>query len=215
MILRVGTRPSRLAIRQVEEIAGIIPLVRFEVVSILTKGDADKATPLSYFEGSDFFTGEIEAALLKGEIDVAIHSAKDLEEKIPSQLMIAALTGSVSPYECLVSRSGKTLDGLPLRAVIGTSSKKRQEAVLRYRKDLIVKDIRGDIEERLHKLDRGEFDAIIVAHVALIRLGLENRIAEIILPAIIKPYPLQGRLAVQIRKERKDLIGIFRGIHAG
>lgn len=215
MILRIGTRPSRLAIRQVEEVAGMVPFAEFEVIAIPTKGDTDKATPLSYLEGSDFFTGEIEAALLEGEIDAAIHSAKDLEEKMPDRLVIAALTGPVSPYECLVSPSGRTLSGLLPGAAIGTSSKKRQEAVLRYRKDLIVKDIRGDIEERLRKLDRGEFDAIITAHAALIRLGLENRIAEIISPAIIKPHPLQGRLAVQVRRDRTDLISIFGGIHAG
>jgi len=134
---------------------------------------------------------------------------------MPGQLMIVALTGSVSPYECLVSRSGKTLNGLAPGAVIGTSSKKRQGAVLKYRKDLIVKDIRGDIEERLHKLDTGKFDAVIIAHAALIRLGFKNRIAEIISRDIIMPHPLQGRLAVQVKKERRDLIRIFRGIHAG
>lgn len=215
MILRIGTRPSKLAIKQVEEIAKYFPHIKFEIVPIRTTGDNDKTTPLSNMDGSNFFTKEIESALLKGEVDVAVHSAKDLEEKLPGGLIIAALARSISPYECMVSKKYKTLKDLPHGAVVGTSSKKRQQSISSYRTDLVAKDIRGDIEERLNKLDRGEFDAIIVAHAALIRLGFENRISEIISSKIIEPHPLQGRLAVQVRRDRVDLIELFRRIHAG
>jgi len=215
MILRVGTRPSRLAIRQAEEIARYFPYAGCTIVPIATSGDKDKVTPLGDLEKSNFFTKEIESTLLRNEVDIAVHSAKDLEEDMPMGLAIAALTKSISPYECVVSRNHKTLAGLPRQAVVGTSSKKRRQAVYSYRKDLLVKDIRGDIEERLDKLDRGEFDALIVAHAALIRLGIENRIAEIVLPSIIEPHWLQGRLAVQVRRDRKDLIRYVRRIHAG
>jgi hydroxymethylbilane synthase len=186
----------------------------FEIIPIETTGDKDKATPLSYVEGADFFTRQIEDALMDGCIDAAVHSAKDLEERMPAGLTIAALTKSISPYECLVSRSHKSLLELPRGAEICTSSIKRREAIISFRGDFTLKDIRGDIEERLSKLDNGEFDAIITAHAALIRLGLENRISEIIPPDIMEPHPLQGRLAVQIREGRRDLAEIFRSIHA-
>jgi hydroxymethylbilane synthase len=214
MKLRVGTRPSELALKQVKEIARAVPAVEFEIVPIETKGDIDKTTPLSSVEASDFFTQQIEEALLDGSIDAAVHSAKDLEENVPAELVIAALTRSVSPYECLVSRNGRTLKELPEDAVVGTSSINRKEAILKFRNDLVVKDIRGDIKERLRQLDEGHYDAIVVAHAALIRLGYEDRITEIILPSMIEPHPLQGRLAVQVRRDRPAIAEIFRSIDA-
>lgn len=212
--LRIGTRPSPLAIRQVKEVQDLLPSLDFEIVTICTQGDMDKTTPLSETEGSDFFTRQIEQALLEGRIDAAVHSAKDIEEKMPEGLMIAAMTSSVSPYDCLVSRNKQGLDSLPPGSKVGTSSRKRKEAILRYRNDLIVKDIRGDINERLAQLDKGDFDAIFMACAGLIRLGREDRITEVIPPAIVEPHPLQGRLAVQIKRERKDLLEIFRDIDA-
>lgn len=213
-VLKLGTRPSRLAIKQAEEIAALTPSIRFEIITIDTKGDKDKRTPLYKTEETDFFTKELEEALLSGDIDAAIHSAKDIENVIPEGLMIVATTASISPYECLVSPRYGTLTTLPPGAVIGTSSRKRKIAIHKFRDDLVMKDIRGSIEERLEQLDRGYFDAVIVAHAALIRLGYEDRISEIIPPDVIEPHPLQGRLAVQVRKDRLDLIKIFRGIDA-
>jgi len=201
-----------LAIKQVEEIKDLLPGINFETVAISTKGDRDKKASISLTEGTNFFTEEIEAALLRGDVDIAVHSAKDLEDEPPEGLVIAATTASISPHDCLVSRSGLPLDALPKGAVVGTSSRKRREVVLKFRNDLKVKDIRGDINERLTRLDNGEFDAIIVAHAALIRLGYEGRIAQIIPDDIAAPHPLQGRLAIQVLKNRKDLIGIFKDI---
>jgi hydroxymethylbilane synthase len=189
-----------------------LPSVRFEVIKIKTRGDKDKASPLAGREESDFFTREIEEALLDGRIDAAVHSAKDLERVMPRELCIAATTRSISHFECLVSREGHTLEKLPAGDVVGTSSRKRKEAVLRSRPDLVVKDMRGNIDERLKQLDDGKFDAVIIAHAALIRLGLEDRIAQIIPKEIVEPHPLQGRLAIQVRKDRKDLQEIFRSI---
>ena len=104
------------------------------------------------------------------------------------------------------------MEKLPLGACVGTSSRKRRKALMNFRPDLDVKDIRGDIDERLAQLDSGKFDAIIVAHAALIRLGYEDRIAEIIPREIMEPHPLQGSLAVQIRRDRDDLSAIFRSL---
>ena len=210
--IRIGTRPSRLALKQVDEIALYLPGINFDIIPIETSGDRDKVTPLSRRENDDFFTYDIERALLEGEIDVAVHSAKDLEETPPAGLVIAAMTHSISPFECLISKRDLKLSELPPGAIVGTSSRKRKTAVTKFRRDLIVKDIRGNIDERIEQLDSGRFDAIITAHAALIRLGLEERISEIIPPDIIKPHPLQGRLSLQVHAERKDLIDLFRSV---
>jgi len=210
--IKVGTRPSRLAIKQVEEIKSYAHNVNIKIVPIETNGDKDKVTPLSQCEKTDFFTREIEKALLKGNIDAAVHSAKDLEEIPPKELVIAAITNSISPFECLVSRGKLTLQKLPQKAVIGTSSQKRKDAITSFRDDLVTKDIRGNIDERIRQLDEGFFDAIIIAHAALIRLEYQMRIAEIISPKIIEPHPLQGRLAIQVRSDRDDMIELFKHI---
>lgn len=207
--IRIGTRPSQLALNQVEQIKRRMPHVCFDVITIETKGDRDKVTPLSGRENSNFFTYEIEKQLLEGSIDAAVHSAKDIENKMPEELVIVAMTSSISPFECLVSKDGLKLKELRLGSVIGTSSLKRKDAIKKLRKDIIVRDIRGNIDERLGQLDRGDFDAIIAAHAALLRLGYQDRIAEIIPSHIIEPHPLQGRLAVQVRRDREDMIEIF------
>ncbi len=211
--IKVGSRLSKLALKQVEEIQGLLSGLHMEVIPIETTGDKDKKSRLIGHEESNFFTYEIEQALLNREIDAAIHSAKDLEKNMPEALAIAALTRSLSPWESLVSQGNLTLDRLKQGAVIGTSSNKRKEAIARFRPDLVLKDIRGNIEERLEQLDKGDFDAVIIAHAALLRLGLGDRISQIIPENIIMPHPLQGSLAVQIRKDRADLFEIFRGIH--
>lgn len=211
-VLKIGVRPSALAVKQAEEVLAQLPQVSVSIVKIETRGDRDKVSPLSGKEESDFFTDGLEQALLKGEIDAAIHSAKDLEEVIPEGLILAAMTLTLSPFECLVSRGNLTLDKLPPAARVGTSSRKRKEAVISFRPDLLVQDIRGNIDERIEQLDSGKFDAIIVAHAALIRLGYRQRIAQIIPQEIIKPHPLQGRIAVQVRKDRHDLRHIFKGL---
>lgn len=191
----------------------MLPDERFETVLIKTQGDMDKVTPLSLLEGSDFFTREIEHALLEGSIDAAVHSAKDLEEVLPRQLILAAVTASISQFECLVSRGDIKLHQLSSGSIVGTSSRKRKEALSAYRADLEVRDIRGTIQERLIQLDAGIYDAIIVAHAALLRLELENRIAQIIPQEIIPAHPLQGRLAVEIHRRRLDLRRIFGVLH--
>jgi len=210
--IRVGIRPSRLAFKQAIEVKEKLPQIAFEVVSIETEGDRDKTTPLFGFEERDFFTRDIEEALLEGRIDAAIHSAKDLERDIPEGLVIACMTRSISPFECLVSKHNLKLSQLPEGAIVGTSSRKRQDAILRFRKGLKVKEIRGNIDERLEQLDGDGYDAIVVAHAALLRLGYEERIAEVIPAKVIGPHPLQGKLAVQVKGGHKDIIDIFRGI---
>ena len=202
---RIGTRTSPLALRQVEEILEALrkfyPDFKAEVIGIDTYGDKDKVTPISQIEGTDFFTREIDDALLKNEIDFAVHSAKDLPDMLKEGLVIAAQTSSIDPYDALVSKDSLKLAQLSYGARIGTSSIRRKSQLSKYRDDLEIVDIRGNIEERLKKLNSGNLNAIVIAACALVRLGLEKRITERISFEILKPHPLQGALAVVARAE--------------
>ncbi len=231
-IYRVGNRTSPLALKQVEEVFGMLkkfyPRIELEVVGIDTYGDKDKVTPISVIEGTDFFTREIDEALLRDEIDFAVHSAKDLPDKLRDGLVISALTECLDPYDALVSKSGLTLDKLPKGAKIGTSSLRRNAQLKKYRKDFGIVDIRGNIEERLMLLSesrvvnddqresraksRGErrnIDAIVIAACGLIRLGLPHRITQKIPLEILKPHPLQGSLAIVAREGNIELVKLL------
>ncbi|MCM8823585.1 MAG: hydroxymethylbilane synthase [Candidatus Omnitrophica bacterium] len=211
---RIGTRRSPLALKQVEEIVNSLrkfyPEFSYEVIGIDTQGDKDKITPISEIEGTDFFTKEIEEALLRGEIDFAVHSAKDLPDKIPEGLTISAITKSIDPYDALVSKNGLKINELPKGSKIGVSSQRRKTQLKRYREDFKIVDIRGNIEERLEKLEKNGLEAIIVASCALKRLGLENRITQRIPFEILRPHPLQGSLAIEVREDNKDIIELLK-----
>lgn len=239
---RVGARTSPLALRQVEEALSSLrefyPDIKTKVVGIDTYGDRDKTTPISDIEGTDFFTREIDEALLRGEIDFAVHSAKDLPDELRDGLVTPVITGSIDPFDALVSKSGLTLDKLPEGARIGTSSLRRKTQLKGYRKDFEIVDIRGNIEERLKKLEETnllygnlkhsmakqalqlhrdvaaelalpKLDAIVIAACGLIRLGLSHRITQRIPLEILKPHPLQGCLAIVVKGDNIELIGLL------
>lgn len=207
---KIGTRSSPLALKQTGEVLNALrefyPAIDAQIVCIDTYGDRDKSTPISDIEGSDFFTKEIDEALLRGEIDFAVHSAKDLPDSLREGLITAATTKGIDSYDVLVSKRGLRLDELPRGATIGTSSKRRKEGLKKFRPDFNVVDIRGSIGERLAKLDSSDLDGIVTAGCALLRLGVEDRITQIIPFEIIEPHPLQGALAIVARKEDKNLI---------
>lgn len=211
---RVGTRASPLALKQTEEIIRCLkefsPASDFEIVGIETRGDKDKVTPISDIEGSDFFTKEIEELLLKGEIDFAVHSAKDLPAEIPKGLTLAAITKPIDHYDALVSKDNLKIEELKSGAKIGASSLRRKIQLKKYRDDFQIVDIRGNIEERLEILDKNGLDGIIVAACALVRLGLEGRIAQRIPFEILRPHLLQGSLAVEVRQDNKELINLLK-----
>ena len=213
-VLRIGTRTSLLALKQVEEALGYLkefyPQVQTEIVGIDTYGDKDKITPISEIEGKDFFTAEIDEALLRGDIDFAVHSAKDLPDAIPTGLIIAAITKSIDPYDALVSKGNLKIEELKSGAKIGASSLRRKTQLKKYRIDFQIVDIRGNVEERLEKLDKDGLDAIIVASCALIRLGLQHRITQKIPFEILRPHPLQGSLAIVTRQGNKELIDLLK-----
>lgn len=237
---KVGTRTSPLALKQVEEVLEALrkfyPDFRAEIVGIETYGDRDRTTPISEIEGSDFFTREIDEALLRGEIDFAVHSAKDLPDKLREGLTIAAITKSIDPYDVLVSKENLKLEELSYGAKIGTSSNRRKQGLLKYRPDFEIVDIRGNIEERLKLVDGLSFiadskkknkshkpsainykpslDAIVIAAAGLIRLRLEDRITQRIPFEIITPHPLQGRLAIVVNENNPELINLLSVIDA-
>ncbi len=201
-IFKLGTRASRLALKQAEEVQQYLPLAEFEVIRIYTQGDKDKLTSISEVEGSDFFTREIDQALLREEIDVAVHSSKDVQEILPKGLKVILETKSISPYDALVSRDNLTLQELPAASRIGASSLRRKEQLKLARPDLYIVDIRGTIEERMGFLEVNKIDALLVAHAALLRLGLENKAAQILSPDVFFPHPKQGSLTL-VAKEKK------------
>ncbi len=215
-IFRAGTRRSPLALKQTEEalkkLRQIYPDFKAEIILRDTYGDKDKATPISDIEGTDFFTREIDEAVLKEEIDFAVHSAKDLPDKIPDGLVIAAITKAIDPYDALVSKGNLKIAELRQGAKIGVSSLRRKTQLRNYRRDFNLVNIRGTIGERLKILDTDGIDAIIVAACALVRLGLENRIAQRIPLGLLAPHPLQGALAVVSRQDNKELIDLFKVI---
>lgn len=217
-ILKVGTRKSPLALLQVEEIIGYLRKIGIEInvniVGIDTAGDKDRITAISGIEGTDFFTREIEEALLSGEVDFSVHSAKDLPDKITEGLCIAAITQSIDGYDALVSKHNLSLKDLPKGAKIAASSMRRKMQLKSFRDDFKIVDIRGAIGERLKEFYQSDLDAIIVAACALKRLGLEKRITERIPFEILRPNPLQGSLAVTARQDDLEVIKLFSRIDA-
>src|SRR3989338_663296 len=209
----IGTRSSPLALVQVREVLGalkkIAPGLQTKVITINTIGDRDKKTPISEMEGTDFFTRDIDEALIHKKIDFAVHSAKDLPDVIPEGIVVATITKSVNPYDVLVSRKNLKLRELPKGARVGTSSERRKNQLRAYRPDLTIVDIRGTMQERLDKMESENLDAIVIAGAGLNRLGLGGHIAEQISFDILKPHPLQGSLAVTVRKGDKDLLKIL------
>lgn len=175
-----------------------------------TVGDRDLKTSLRTLDRTDFFTRELDQLLLQNKIRLAIHSAKDLPEPLPEGLAIAALTRGVDARDALVLRSGETLATLPPCAVIATSSARREEVVRQLRPDLRFIDLRGTIGARLAKLETGEADGIVVAEAALIRLRLTH-LNRIFLPG--PTAPLQGRLALVVRKDDVELQNLLSAVH--
>jgi hydroxymethylbilane synthase len=201
--LLIGTRGSKLALAQTQWVADALrvahPGLDIETRVIGTRGDASQAAniPLSSFGEKGIFAKELETALLAGEIDLAVHSMKDLEHTLPDGLVIAAVPPREDPRDALI---GSTLDALPLGARIGTGSVRRRALLLSRRPDLTLLEIRGNIDTRLRKWREGQYDAICLAVAGLNRLGLQENIAEILDPDWFTPDPGQGALAIEARQ---------------
>jgi hydroxymethylbilane synthase len=215
-VLRLGTRGGDLALWQAREVARLIterhPDVIIQLQVIRTAGDRQASTPIEQVGGTGVFTREIEQALRDGRIDLAVHSLKDLPTRLGEGLTLAAIPGRADARDALVAPPGTRLDGLPHRARIGTSSARRRAQLLALRPDLLTLDLRGNVPTRLAKLDRGDYDAIVLACAGLHRLGLADRIAETLEPDIVMPAPGQGALAVEARIDDAGVIALAAAI---
>jgi hydroxymethylbilane synthase len=203
--LRIGTRGSALALaqaswvkRQVEEHE---PSLAVELRVIKTSGDRFLDTPIQNIGGKGVFTKEIEDALLRQEIDLAVHSLKDLPTRLPLGLALAAIPAREEARDVLVTRDGSTLAELAAAARVGTGSLRRRAQLLHYRSDLSVLALRGNIDTRLKKLDAGEFDALVMAAAGLRRIGRADRIGEYLADEICVSAVAQGALGLEARSD--------------
>jgi len=212
--LRVGTRASRLALWQTNHVIARLeaswPGLRVERVPITTLGDRMTTVALSRIGDKGLFTRELEDGLRSGEIDMAVHSLKDLPTELSDGVAISAVLQREDARDVLISRDGHTLDGLPRGARIGTSSLRRQAQVAGLRPDAALVDLRGNVPTRLDKVAAGEVDAALLAYAGLRRLGLESRVAEVFDVGRIVPAPGQGALAVQTRAGDDRLAALLR-----
>lgn len=213
--IRIGTRSSTLARWQAEHVASRLralpggPTVELEYIQ--TEGDRIQDVALSRLPGKAFFTKELEQAILDERVDLAVHSLKDVETEMPDGLTLGAVLEREDPRDVLIARGDARLDSLPSGAVIGTSSLRRSAFLRRWRQDLRIEDLRGNVPTRIQKLDDGGYDAIVLAAAGVKRLGLEDRIGDYFTPDIVVPAVSQGAIAVQMRNG-DDRVGEY--VHA-
>lgn len=202
-MIRLGTRTSPLALAQAAEVADALRRqgVEVDVVPMKTEGDRLLGVRLADVGGKGLFVREIEEALAAGTIDVAVHSLKDLPADQPPGLELAAFPAREDPRDVLVTRSGGGFAELPERAVLGTSSLRRQALALALRPDLVVEPLRGNVDTRLRKLAEGLCDAVILAAAGLARLGLAPAQAHPLAPDVFVPAVGQGILGVEVRQD--------------
>ena len=187
------------------ELKRLHPGREVDILGITTRGDRILDRPLAEVGGKGLFVKELEAALEDGRADIAVHSAKDVPMRLPQGFCLAAIPPREDPRDCLVSNSSATLEGLPSGSVVGTSSLRREAQLRERHPALQVKPLRGNLDTRLAKLDRGECQAIVLAAAGLKRLGLATRIRAMLEPEHSLPAPGQGALAIECREDRDAL----------
>lgn len=197
--IKIGSRASRLALWQAQFVAAELkkfsPELEIEIVKVHTTGDKILDAPLAKIGGKGLFTKELELQMAAGKIDLAVHSLKDVPTVLPEGFEIAAITRRAQPFDAFISNKFSTFDALPKNSIVGTSSLRRAAQILSLRPDLQIKNLRGNVETRLRKLDSGEFDAVILAAAGLERLGYSSRIGHLLTEII--PAAGQGALAVE------------------
>jgi hydroxymethylbilane synthase len=205
--LRIGARGSQLSLTQTEWVrarlaaANVAPLEALPVTAITTSGDRQQEGRLIEAGGKGLFTKELDEALLDGRIDIAVHSLKDLPTRLPDGIVLACVPVREDPRDAFVSLKAQTLAKLPAGAVVGTASLRRQAQVLFLRPDVSVVTLRGNVDTRLKKLERGDADATFLALAGLKRLGLEARASSLIDPQETPPAACQGALAITARAD--------------
>ena len=217
MIVKIGTRRSDLAMWQAEfvrdELIRHHPDIEVELVGVTTEGDRTLDVPLSEKGGKGLFLKEIEKELLNHNVDIAVHSMKDVTITDPVGLHIPVICERASPFDALVSTQYENLESLPKNARVGTCSLRRQ-SILRHRfPDLEVENLRGNVNRRLQRLDNGDFDAIILAAAGLHRLDMADRIRQVIAPEVMLPAVGQGAVGVQCREDDENIIELIRPLN--
>lgn len=212
----IGSRGSLLALTQsgmvLDRLQKLYPDTRFSIQKITTKGDRLTDLPLPSFGDKGIFIKELEIALLKREIDLAVHSYKDLPVEMESGLEIAALLEREDPRDALVSRNGMKLADLPAGSKLGTGSPRRKAQLLYFRPDLQVLDMRGNVDTRLRKIEEGLYDGAIMAAAGLRRLGRQNIITEYLSPDVCTPPVGQGAIAVETRAEESQIKNMVKAL---
>jgi hydroxymethylbilane synthase len=208
-IIRIATRKSPLALWQANHVANLIkkqwPSLTIELLPMLTSGDRFTKEALLSVGGKGLFVKELEEALLDKRADLAVHSMKDVPAELPNGLEIFAICKRDNPFDAFVSQHYTQLAQLPPQSVIGTTSLRRQSQLLFWRPDLRIKSLRGNVNTRLDKLEKGEYDAIILAASGLIRLELQHHIGEIIQDDLMLPACGQGALGIECRSMDSQL----------
>jgi len=211
--LVIGSRGSQLALWQTNfvktNLENRFPDKSFEIKIIRTTGDDQLESALSKIGDKGVFTRQIEAELLTGGIDLAVHSLKDLQTEQPQGLKIGAVCEREVPNDALVSKQGVSIDDLPRNAKVATGSLRRRSQLLHHRPDLEIAEIRGNVPTRLKKFDESNLDGVILAYAGLKRLGFESRISEVIPFNIMVPAVGQGAIAVEVREKDKQTIEIL------
>ena len=199
----IGSRGSQLALWQANwvksELERLHSNADIDIRIIATSGDNIQDVPLAKIGGKGLFVKEIEEALLANEIDLAVHSMKDVPMELPTELGISVITKRENPLDALISKNGEKLADLPQGATIGTSSLRRSSQLLKYRDDFKIHPLRGNVDTRLRKVEEGKYDAILLASAGLNRLGWANRITEEISHDILLPAMGQGALGIETR----------------
>ena len=212
-ILKIATRQSPLALWQAEHIRARLEALhanlKVELVTFVTQGDKILDTPLAKIGGKGLFVKELEAALLDGRADLAVHSMKDVPMALPEGLSLAVICEREDPLDAFVSNTYNSFDDLPQGAKVGTSSLRRKCQILKQRPDLEIIDLRGNVGTRLSKLDAGNYDAIILASAGLKRLGLAERIRHTLEPVVSLPAVGQGALGLECRSQDQVVLDLI------
>jgi len=214
--LLVGTRGSKLALAQtqivIKSLSRLNESFEFEIIPIKTSGDIENFKPLFYLDRKGIFEKEINESVVKGDVDFAIHSIKDVPAVIHPDLIIASIPQRDSVNDVLITKSKMSLDQLPIGSIIGTSSLRRAIQIISFRNDLKVRPLRGNIDTRIEKALKGEYDAIVLAEAGLKRLGKEQYISERFDPKKFLPAAGQGALAIVCNKQNRKLVKLLQKI---
>lgn len=211
--IKIATRKSELALWQANHVADLLrkryPDLEVELLPMVTRGDIILDQPLAQIGGKGLFLKELERALLNGEADIAVHSMKDVPVEDVPGLTVDVMLERANPFDALLSREGLPLSDLAPGACVGTSSLRRQCQLRAIRPDLVVRDLRGNVNTRIRKLQEGEYDGIILACAGLERLGMDHLVTETLEPPRWLPAATQGTIGIQCRNDDRAVIDLI------